>query len=77
MELLMKSFMTHLKLETNAYLISWKGYDNNSNNKVPYPLLIQVTASFVEVDFLKSSHVSVYFLMCFLGILKKMVEWWF
>lgn len=43
--------MTHLKLETDAYLISWKGYDNNSNNKVPFPLLIQVTASFVEVDF--------------------------
>lgn len=63
--------MTHLKLETNAYLISRKGHDNNSNNKVPFPLLIQVTASFVEVDFLKSSHISVYFFMYFLGILKE------
>ena len=63
--------MTHLKLETNAYLISRKGYDNNSNNKVPFPLLIQVTASFVEVDFLKSSHISVYFFKCFLVILKE------
>ena len=40
MELLMKSFYDSFKLETSAYLISQKGYDNNSNNKVPFPLLI-------------------------------------